>query len=117
MVVREAFERAFDHRVLKIKRAVKSGDFRSEPLPDAEMRRLPGDRFAQSDQAFHNAADGFFARPRHRFFVQIDATRKVENPFDGSVYLDFDFDERHDFFKNNFPAKPQKAQSYSKISL
>jgi hypothetical protein len=62
-------------------RAIEDGDPAGQALADAEVGGLPGDFFAEADQARGDSGDGALVGPGGRPHVKVDVAREVETDF------------------------------------
>ena len=95
VIVHETRKRPRDHRVPEVDRLVHRIDTTGEPLPHAEVRRLPSDRLPRFDQPRSPSSNRSLAMPRLTLLVNIDASREVEDPLDRRSDVGNDLDPGH----------------------
>ncbi|HKT09530.1 MAG TPA: hypothetical protein VJR24_16640, partial [Gemmatimonadaceae bacterium] len=85
-----------DHRVAKVTRAIERRDSRRQPLPHAEMPRLPSHGFVEPDQSSRHTSDRAFTTRIERPLMQVDASGKIEAPIDRRSDIGDQLDCRHE---------------------
>jgi hypothetical protein len=95
MIVLHQPESAFNHCVLKMHWAIKSGDLTRQVLLDAKMPRPPADEFTWADQSRGDASHGIFARPLSAKEMNLDTPRKIKATLNRSVDEGAQFEPDH----------------------
>jgi hypothetical protein len=95
VIVVDSPERPRHHRVAEVARPLERSDPARQPLPNAEVRRLPGDTLSKANQARRDARDRSLSTRTKRVLVEVDAARQVEAALDRRSDVRNQFDNGH----------------------